>query len=177
MLGQAKVEVDKIVKRDGKIKIIKRNNNTKENLSIKTNGKEDNKINKRIQDIKENLKIKNLLNSNTKENLNMLSKTRINNTKENLNTLKKNKLTNTKGNPNTKIKKTSIRENHSIKNRKINTKENLNNNSNNSTASNNRVNLKEDHKLAQVLLLQSNTQEIHQVVNHKLHSDILMREI
>jgi hypothetical protein len=39
------------------------------------------------------------------------------------------------------------------------------------------VNHKVDHKLVQDPLHLSNTQEIHQVANHKLPSDILMREI
>merc|ERR1712166_216534 len=133
-----------------------------------------NKITRLIQDIKKNLKIKNLLKISIKEILNMLlKKIKAQNILEKLNT-NKSKMINTRGNLNTRNKKTSIRENLKTKNRKINTKGNLNNNGNNNNSNKMITIIKHHHRdqwLVQDPLLQSNTLEIHQVENHKLHSD------
>jgi len=178
--GQVKVVIQvgklKIENKDGKNKITRLINNIKENLNIKTNGRTQ--TNRKIQNIKENLKIKNLLKISIKEILNMrLKKIKAQNILERLNT-NKSKMINTRGNHNTRNKKTSIRENLSNKNRIINTKGNLNNNNNNS---NKMITIIKNHNrdqwLVQAPLLLSNTLEIHQVENHKLHSDILLREI
>jgi len=180
--GQVKVVIQvgkfKIENKDGKNKITRLINNIKENLNIKTNGRTQ--TNRKIQNIKENLKIKNQLKISIKEILNLrLKKIKAQNILERLNT-NKSKMINTRGNHNTRNKKTSIRENLSNKNRKINTKGNLNNNNNNSN-SNKMITIIKNHNrdqwLVQAPLLLSNTLEIHQVENHKLHSDILLREI
>ena len=171
--GQAKeeaVDKSKVEKKDGTTKIVKLTNNTKENLNIKTNGKEEVK-DKKIQDIKENLKTK--LKTSTLEILNMPSKkTKVHNIQEKRR-IKRSRAINTRENHNTKSKRTSIKENHSNKNRKTNTKENLNNNSNNQIIIRNHFNKTEDQWLVQAPSPLSNTLVTHQVENHKLHSDIL----
>ena len=171
--GQAKEEVvdkSKAENKDGTTKIAKLTNNTKENLNIKTNGKEEAK-DKKIQDIKENLKTK--LKTSTLETLNTPSKkTKVHNIQGKRST-NRSRAINTRGSHNTKSKRTSIKENLSIKNRKTNTKEDLNNNSKNQIIIRNHFNKTEDQWLVQAPSPLSNTLVTHQVENHKLHSDIL----
>jgi len=154
--------------RDGKTKIVKLTNNTKENLNIKTNGKEE----EMITTIKESLKTKNKKIS-TQEKLNMVKKSSHHNILVKL--LTKMKAINIReSHNNCKNKKTtSIKENHRIKNRTINTKGNPNINNNNQmiTPTNQVSNQVLDHRLDQVHLPLSNTLEILQVENHKLLSD------
>lgn len=184
MLGLVKVDKFKAESKDGQIKILKHkhSHNIKERQNIKTNGKTQ--TNKRIQDIKENLNTKSLLKISTKEILNMLSKMIIaKNIQGKQNMLSKKISIQEKHN--TKSRKISTKENLSIKSKKIqDTKENLNtrikmtNSTKENHSTNNKMITTKNHNkdlwLDQVHLLLSNIQEILQVENHKLLSDMQM---